>query len=133
VTLYISLDVAFSFTTVFGPADPPQSLRSIPLFVLTCIWPGAAAILYFAFMAYIVLGVLKEVRPMWYYVISFVLFVLSQLAYFLLSKIICKGVSHKIDGSFIATVLETASVTVLYLAWRSITEESWDEDVYYPS
>jgi len=30
--------------------------------------------------------------------------------------------NQKVDGSFIATVLETASVGVLYLAWRSITE-----------
>ena len=30
--------------------------------------------------------------------------------------------SQKVDGSFIATVLETASVGVLYLAWRNITE-----------
>lgn len=41
-------------------------------------------------MAYIVLGVLNEVRPMWFYVLSAVLFVLSQLDYFLLNKIICK-------------------------------------------
>lgn len=29
---------------------------------------------------------------------------------------------HRIDGSFVATILETAAVGVLYLAWRSITE-----------
>ena len=38
------------------------------------------------------------------------------------SQVICKGTKAKIDGSFIATILETASVAVLYLAWRSITE-----------
>ncbi len=143
----------------------------------------SATILYFGIMAYVVLGLLNEVRPMWYYVLAAVLFVLSQLDYFLLSKVICKvrrassartscvrvvprgctdallssfrlpvsdahfhartqmhinsrcargwidptqaaatgGVS-KVDGSFIATILETAAVGVLYLAWRSITE-----------
>jgi hypothetical protein len=40
-------------------------------------------------MLYIVLGILKEVRPVWYYVIAAILFILSQLDYFLLSKIIC--------------------------------------------
>jgi len=68
---------------------------------------------------------------MWYFVLSAVLFVLSQLDYFLLSKVICRGAKGKVDGSFVATILETASVGVLYLAWRSITEESWDEE-YYP-
>lgn len=33
-----------------------------------------------------------------------------------------QGANHKVDGSFIATILETGAVTALYLAWRSITE-----------
>jgi hypothetical protein len=41
-------------------------------------------------MTYIVVIVLNEIRPMWYYILSFALFVLSQLDYFLLSKFICK-------------------------------------------
>ncbi|KAF7317686.1 hypothetical protein MKEN_00856300 [Mycena kentingensis (nom. inval.)] len=131
-TTYISLDVALSITSVFGPSDPPQALHSVPLFVFTSIWPGVATLLYFGIMTYIVLVVLNEVRPMWFYILSAALFVLSQLAYFLLSRVICKGSSQKIDGSFVATFLETAAVGVLYLAWKSITEESWDDDAYYP-
>lgn len=106
-------------------------------------------------MSYIVLAVLNEIRPMWFYILSAALFVLSQLDYFLLSKVICNGSNSKVDGSFVATLLETAAVGVLYLAWKSITEgalsfhihplfrlcssmhcanaESWDEDAYYPS
>ena len=41
-------------------------------------------------MAYVVLGMLNELRPMWYYVLAAILFVLSQLDYFLLSKVICR-------------------------------------------
>jgi len=130
-TTYISLDVALTLTHTFGPSDPPESLHSIPLFVLTSVWPAFAAVLFFALMTYIVLAILNEVRPMWFYILSGVLFVLSQLDYFLLNKVICKGSTAKVDGSFVATILETASVTVLYLAWRSITEESWDDEVYY--
>jgi len=133
VTTYISLDVALGITKAFGPSNPPAALHSIPLFIFTSVWPAAATLVYFGLMTYIVLAVLNEIRPMWYYILSATLFVLSQLAFFLLSKVICKGSNAKVDGSFVATVLETASVVVLYLAWRSITEESWDEDVYYPS
>jgi len=132
-TTYISLDIALHITSVFGPSTPPQSIRSISLFVLTSIWPAVTVVVYFGLMAYIVLAVLNEVRPMWFYILSATLFVLSQLDYFLLSKVICKGSSSKVDGSFVATFLETAAVGVLYLAWKSITEESWDEDAYYPS
>jgi len=132
-TTYISLDVGLGFTTTLGSSTPPESLHSIPLFVLTSIWPPAAAILYLALMAYIVLGILNEVRPMWYYVLSAALFILSQLDYFLLNKLICRGTSHKVDGSFIATLLETAAVGVIFLAWKNITEEAWNENPDYPS
>jgi len=133
VTTYISLDVALTITSTFGPSKPPSALHSIPLFVLTSIWPGAAAVLFFVMMTWIVLVILREIRPMWFYILAATLFVLSQLDYFLLNKVICKGTDGKIDGSFIATFLETASVVVLYLAWRSITEESWDDNVYFPN
>lgn len=129
-TTYISLDVGFSFTNALGRSNPPQSINNIPLFVLTSIWPGVAALVYFGIMLYIVLGILNEIRPVWYYVIAAILFVLSQLDYFLLSKIICRGSSMKVDGSFIATILETACVVTLYFAWRGITEEDWDNDLY---
>lgn len=92
-------------------------------------------------MVYVVLGMLNEVRPVWYFVLAMVIFVLSQLDYFLLNKVICnvralslcsqarvltlaQGTAAKVDGSFVATILETAAVGVLYLAWRSITEGS---------
>ncbi|KJA28319.1 hypothetical protein HYPSUDRAFT_33659 [Hypholoma sublateritium FD-334 SS-4] len=134
VGIYISLDIALGVTNaVGGISNPPESLRSIALFVLTSIWPAFCAVAYLLIMAYIVLRVLNETRPMWYYILAATLFVLSQLAWFLLSRVICKGSNSKIDGSFVATLLETAAVGVLYLAWKSITEETWDDDGYYPS
>lgn len=54
------------------------------------LFPRSAAILYFAIMTYVVLAMLNEVRPMWYFVLAAVLFILSQLDFFLLSKVICK-------------------------------------------
>ncbi|KAF9442746.1 hypothetical protein P691DRAFT_810152 [Macrolepiota fuliginosa MF-IS2] len=131
-TMYIALDVALGVTdTIGGLSTPPERIKSIPLFVLTSIWPLVSVVIYLALMAYIVLHILNETRPMWFYVISGVLFVLAQLAWFLLGRVICKGSHQKVDGSFIATVLETAAVGVLFLAWKSITEESWDDDFRY--
>lgn len=131
-TLYIALDVALGITdAVGGLSSPPERIKSIPLFVLTSIWPPVSVIIYLVTMSYIVLRVLNETRPMWYYLLSAALFVLSQLAWFLLSKVICKGSNQKIDGSFVATILETAAVSVLFRAWKSITEETWDEDFHY--
>ncbi|CAE7215978.1 unnamed protein product [Rhizoctonia solani] len=132
-TTYISLDTAFTWTGAFrlgtggASGEPVENLTNIPLFVLTSVWPAAAAFFYFVIMCYVVLGVLREMRPFIYYLAAAFLFVLSQLGYFLLSKIICRSTSAKLDASFAATILETAAVGMLYLAWRSITEESWDE------
>lgn len=131
-TLYIALDVALGITeAVGGLSNPPERIKSIPLFVLTSIWPPVSVIIYLVIMSYIVLQVLNEMRPLWYYLLSAALFVLAQLAWFLLNKVICKGSNQKIDGSFVATILETLAVWVLFLAWRSITEETWDEDFQY--
>ena len=41
VTVYISLDVGLGITTLIGGvSSPPEALKSIPLFVLTSIWPA---------------------------------------------------------------------------------------------
>jgi hypothetical protein len=75
-------------------------------------------------MMWIVVKKLREQRPLVYYMLAGILFILAQLTYFLLSRPICNGANAKIDGSFFATALETASVLVLYLAWQGITEGS---------
>ena len=41
-------------------------------------------------------------------------------------QVICNGTHAKIDGSFVATILETATVAVLYFAWCSITEGDYE-------
>ncbi|KIJ29575.1 hypothetical protein M422DRAFT_269016 [Sphaerobolus stellatus SS14] len=63
-TTYISLDVALTITKKFGPSNPPAALHSVPLFVLTSIWPAAATSIFFFMMAYVVPGLLREVRPL---------------------------------------------------------------------
>lgn len=85
-------------------------------------------------MAYIALCVLKEVKLVWYYTFSAVAFAFSQVVYFSLSKIICKNSKAKVDGSFLATLLETLSVNILYLAWDtsvSNADEDLDDDMQY--
>jgi len=135
VTTYISLDVGLGVTQVIGaPANPATSLRSIALFVLLIVWPLFVIVAYFGLMSYIVLHILRERRPMMFYILSLILFVLSQLAWFLLGRILCDASNQRIDGIFLATLFETAAVLVLYLSWRSITEESWEDTPYsYPS
>ncbi|EJT98437.1 hypothetical protein DACRYDRAFT_24500 [Dacryopinax primogenitus] len=130
--LYICLDTAFGFTLIWQPNNPTDlaNLENITLFVFLDIWPPAAAFIFFVVMACIVMCILREVKPVLMYLLTAVLFVLSQLAYFLLNRIICERTSAKIDGSFVATILETLAVYALWGAWRSITEDSWEEPWY---
>jgi hypothetical protein len=128
-TTYVSLDTAFGLTTVFQ-SHPPEEIRGVAMFILTSIFPAATVLVYFAVMAYVVVHTLKEVKPLVWYGLSFVLFILSQLAFFLLSGVLCRASNAIVDASFIATILETCSLVVLFFAWRSITEDSWDEGWY---
>ncbi|KDQ16375.1 hypothetical protein BOTBODRAFT_107135 [Botryobasidium botryosum FD-172 SS1] len=130
-TTYISLDTALSISTAFTPSSNPSNLQNTTLFVLLNVWPAAAAFFGFAILMYVVVRVLRERKPMFFYLAAVFLFVLSQLAYFLLSKPLCRASDSKVDGSFIATLLETAAVGCYYLAWVNITEDTWDDDQYY--
>ncbi|KAJ3716577.1 chitin synthase III catalytic subunit [Lentinula raphanica] len=129
-TLYIALDVALGITQTLGPSSNPRELQSVPLFVMTSLWPIIATIIYFVVMLYVILGMLKELRPTLYYILAGVVFIFSQLVWFLLGKVICDSSRSKVDGSFLATILETTAVVLLFLGWRAITEGSWDNTYY---
>ncbi|KAF5350411.1 hypothetical protein D9758_012463 [Tetrapyrgos nigripes] len=75
------------FTDTLGPdKSDPLRLKSIPLLVLTSIWPAVAALLFFLIVSYIVLFILSEPKAVWFYVLAAVLFVLSQLAWFFVGE-----------------------------------------------
>lgn len=129
-TLYISLDTGLGFTNAFK-STPPADLKNIALFILTSIWPGAAIIFYYILMAYVITVVLREKKPLGYLTSAFIVMAGSQVVFMLANDPLCKAAQQKVDGSFIATLLETISVVLLIVTWSSVTEESWGEDGYY--
>jgi len=129
VTLYISIDTAFGLTSIFK-SNPPRDLRNIGLFLLLDLWPIICVTIYFGIMAYIITFVLREKKPLFYYGGALVLFIGSQLVYFLAGTPLCLATKHTFDGSFLATFLETLSVAVLFLGWRAITESEWEDQVF---
>jgi len=130
-TTFISLDTAFGWTKAFGPSTPPIAQKNIPLFVLTTLWPAIAVVVYLFVMIFVILRILRERRPVGLFIAAFILFAIGQVFYYEVSKYICKASHSKVDGSFIATLFETASVFMLFAGWKSITEESWEEDRWY--
>lgn len=131
VTMFIALAVAFGFTSAFGGlSNPPDVLRNIPLFVLTSIWPGASTLLSLTLLSYVVLCVLCERRPLWIYLGAVIAFIIAQI--FRLSPVgvsICESSNHRVDGTFIATFLETVSIVAMYYGWTDMTKASWDDSI----
>ncbi|GAA5841240.1 hypothetical protein JCM3766R1_001710 [Sporobolomyces carnicolor] len=126
---YIAADVGLTITNFFQ-SSPAESLHSVWLFVLTIIWPAAAAFIYFVIQAGVVVRVLREKKPLFTLLGSAIAFILAQAAYYALSYKICTGTSAKIDASWIATLLETVSVALIYAAWHMVTEDDWEGVAY---
>ena len=61
------------------------------------------------------------------YGVSLFFFALSQGALWALSQVVCIRTDSKIDGSWISTVCVMISMIFLYLGWKSVTEDYWDE------
>lgn len=86
-------------------------------------------LLYYLVNIVVVHRILLEVKPVVLFTATFGVFVLSQAARYALSHRICTGTSQKVDGSFLGTLLETATVGLLYASWESITEDTWDDSL----
>nr|XP_018259939.1 uncharacterized protein I303_08011 [Kwoniella dejecticola CBS 10117]OBR82097.1 hypothetical protein I303_08011 [Kwoniella dejecticola CBS 10117] len=130
-TLYISLDTSLGWTSVFEVSgEDAENVKNIALFMLTMIWPAAAVIHYTILMVYITLGVLRETKPALMYLGAFVLFALGQVIFFLVSQPLCDASNGKVNSAFLATLLNSGAVGLLYLAWQSITEDDWGEEAY---
>lgn len=123
---YIFADTAFGITNYFQPGNQ-ASLHSAWLFVLTIIWPAVATAFYFIVQLGVVVRVLRERKPAFLFLGAIVLFILGQASYYALSYKICTGTHRTVDGSFLATLFETAAIITLFFAWNSITESSWDD------
>lgn len=52
-------------------------------------------------------------------------FIASQAFYYALGHKICTGTDGKIDSSWIATLLETVTIGLIYAAWQFVTEDDW--------
>jgi len=123
---YIALDLAFNISGFFKSSNPSQ-LHSAWLFTLTIVWPLFASLIYIAINSIVVWRVLRESKPLILFAATAFTFALAEGSRYALSHTICTGTDAKIDGSFLATLLETATACLLYLAWESITEDSWDD------
>ncbi|KAE8541521.1 hypothetical protein D1P53_002883 [Cryptococcus gattii VGV] len=147
--LYISLDTGLHWTQAFHltSTEDAEDLKGTALFVFSLILPAAFSVLYVFIMLYIVIKVLDERKPasksekfprvadilttgLVLYLASFAFFVAAQLIFFLASQPLCNASNGKVNSAFITTFLEVISMTLVYLAWLSITEDDWGQNEY---
>lgn len=151
---YIAADTALTITNYFR-SEPARSLHNNWLFVLTIIWPAAAAAVYFIIQAGVVVRILREKKPLCTssscrkcaasaagvnhgadrslqpcnlavtLLGAAVAFIAAQAFYYALGHKICTGTNGKIDSSWIATLLETVSIGLIFAAWQFVTEDEW--------
>lgn len=124
-TAYVAVDTAFNWSGNLPPSNPPEYLLSNGLFVLLLLWPMIAIFIYVLLMTYVIFFLLKETLPAFWFASSLLSFMLSQAALFALGYTICDGSNSRVDGAFVATLLEAISLGFLFGGWRSITEDSW--------
>ncbi|GAA95271.1 uncharacterized protein L969DRAFT_84997 [Mixia osmundae IAM 14324] len=133
-TLYISLDKGLRITAFFEDRSiHPGRLKELFLFTLTIVWPLIATVVYFATSLGVTILVLREGRPALIFLAALLTFVLSQGIYYGLSEMICLRSGAKVDGSFLATFLESVTIVLIYLGWSGITEDEWDEYALSPA
>ncbi|KAJ8098255.1 chitin synthase III catalytic subunit [Lipomyces tetrasporus] len=125
-TGYIALDSGFSWTGEFA-SDPssPDLLRNYALYTVYLLFPIIAIVVYFLLELYLVVRILRERKPLFLLIITFLLFVIGQIFEFVISRYICSPTSGKIDGSLFACLFTLLSFGVLWAFWESITEDEW--------
>lgn len=130
---YVALDTSFNFTGRLVVTNTVL-LKSYPLYVLYLLIPLMLLVAYFILETVVVLGVLREKRPMILLILATILFVISQIFNFVISVHICNSTGGKIDGSMFETLFVLFSVIAMWCFWDSITEDDFpEEDIMEPT
>lgn len=122
---YICLDTGFSISGYFDTT--PERLHNTALYVFLFIFCGLFVLFSIIVGAWVSGMFLRERRPLILYSAALFFFVLSQAALWALSQSICRSSTSSIDGSFISTICTIIAVLFFYYAWKSVTEDTWDE------
>ncbi|KAI5852207.1 chitin synthase III catalytic subunit [Tricharina praecox] len=125
---YVAVDTGFNYSGEFEIND--DNLRNYALYVLYLLFPLLLLVAFFILESVLVLGVLRETRPMVLLTISALLFIISQIFNFVISVHLCTATNGKIDGALFETLFVLLAVIALWFFWSSITEDEWPDDNY---
>ncbi|KAI5451663.1 hypothetical protein NCC49_001644 [Naganishia albida] len=131
-TAYFALDQAFGITSLFylsRSSAAERDLANIALMLLGVLWPYLAVALYFVMTVWVVYFHLRETKPLKWFAMAFLLFAGAQAVQLLASHTLCEVSNARLTAGFLNTFLETASIWLLFVGWKSITEDDWYDDL----
>lgn len=82
-------------------------------------------------MIYVTFLKLKEAKPAIILIAGSVLFAGGQVVQFLASQPLCRASHSKVNGSFLMSFAMDLAVGLVFFAWLTITEEDWDDHMWY--
>jgi hypothetical protein len=121
---YIALDTGLGWTGYWDSSYSGLN-RNLALYVLYQLVPLIFIVVFFMLETILVLRVLNEKKPMRWLALAALLFAISQVFNYAVSKYICSGTNGAIDGAFFATLFTTAAVGMVWYFWSTITEDDW--------
>ncbi|KAK0528769.1 hypothetical protein OC842_004449 [Tilletia horrida] len=129
MTLVVSLDVPFDFAHLaMHSRHQLVDLYNPTLYTITFLIPLVGATMYALLITYVTLGKLQEFRPFGWSILAGVLWAASLLVNFLWSLDLCYISNRRVDGSFLAVILQSTAMWAIFQAWKRMTESEWGEE-----
>ncbi|KAK9759974.1 Chitin synthase, class 7 [Basidiobolus ranarum] len=113
----VAIGTFLDWTTGFSPAAP------YALWAIYWVLNPVAVFIYFVLQVILVVRTLQELWPLGDIILALVSFIAANVISSFVSKVICKGTNHYIDGSFFAVLFNLFAVMMVYKYWDSITNE----------
>ncbi|KAE8208373.1 hypothetical protein CF327_g7118 [Tilletia walkeri] len=129
MTLVASLDVPFDFVHfALHYRHQLVDLYDPVLYTITFLIPLVGATMYALLITHVTLGKLQEFKPFAWSVVAGGLWGLSLLVNFFWSADLCQASKARVDGAFLAVMLQSTAMWALFQAWQRMTESEWGED-----
>ncbi|KAI5787087.1 chitin synthase III catalytic subunit [Geopyxis carbonaria] len=125
---FIAIDTGFDSPAGEFPVTDRSTLKHYALYVLYLLFPLILVVGFFILESVLVLGVLRETRPMVLLSLSAFSFAVGQIFNFVVSVHLCKATSGKIDGALFESLFTLLAMICLWFFWNTITEDEWPED-----
>ncbi|KAH3667747.1 hypothetical protein WICMUC_005279 [Wickerhamomyces mucosus] len=97
--------------------------NTLGLFIVAYIFNAVFLVVYIVLQVILTLAIIKNYWVLGVIGLSITSFVIGQIFLYVLSKNICEGVKHYLDGLFFASLCNLFSVMMVYKFWDMTTDD----------